>query len=60
LFTTVFQVWAKDNFDEEFFIELEAEHSRKMLKVFEEQFGGTARKILAGKYTEHPLVRRGK
>ena len=49
LFTTVFQVWAKDNFDEEFFKDVEAEQTQQLLKVFEKQFGGTARKILAGK-----------
>jgi hypothetical protein len=50
LFTAVFQVWARDNFDEEFFNEVETEQTRQLLKMFETQFGATARKILSGKY----------
>jgi hypothetical protein len=48
LFTIVFRVWAKDNFDKEFFDEVEAEQTQ-LLTMFEKQFGETARKILAGK-----------
>jgi hypothetical protein len=59
LFTTVFRVWAKDNFDEEFFDEVEAKQTQ-LLTMFEKQFGGTARKILAGKNSQRALVRRGK
>ncbi len=59
LFTTVFQVWARDNFDEEFFNEVEGEQ-RQLLKMFESQFGGTARKILAGKHSKPAQLRTGK
>lgn len=50
LFATVFSVWAKDTYNKEFF-EVEGAEAKQLLAMFEERFGETARKILAGKYS---------
>ena len=54
LMMTVFQVCARDEYDEEFydkrfFPEMENEHMQQMLKFFEQHHGGLAREILAGR-----------
>jgi len=48
LVTALFQVWARDEHDTEFF-EVEDEHTRQIIKTFEKQFGSMAREILAGR-----------
>jgi hypothetical protein len=48
LFTMVFNVWAKDNFDR--VLEVETDKQRQMLRLIEKHFGAKAREVLDGKY----------
>jgi hypothetical protein len=59
LCTAVFQVWARDECDKEFFgekfLEVQSEETRQIVKLFEKQFGKLARDILAARVGKEPI-----
>ncbi|WOH50560.1 hypothetical protein [Bradyrhizobium sp. sBnM-33] len=58
LFATLYSVWAKDTYNEEFF-EVEGTEAKQLLAMFEERFGTTARTILAGRSSKATSKRKG-
>src|SRR5262249_52343690 len=48
LMTAIFQAWSQDEHGVDFF-EVEAEETRRIIKVMEKQFGSLAREVLAGR-----------